>query len=242
MVALWQSDFFLRILNIECTNNKMRATPCYWNTINAQTKGTKLFYRILTNDDKSPNCCAKWEIVFGEKIDWKRCFTQIQKIDETKLKWFQLRVINRILATNVVLKEMGVLQSNLCRFCNLTTDRILHCLWDCPYSQSFWNELEVFLRTNCLNAHNLKFSKHLIIFGFDKNSKFDKMFDFILDFAKFFIYQSKCEENTPNLFLFRKRLKRRYEIELYNQKVNMTSMTFKTAWACYYPLIRFEST
>ena len=33
-----------------------------------------------------------------------------QEIQEMKLKWFQIRLLHRILATNIVLKEMGITQ------------------------------------------------------------------------------------------------------------------------------------
>ena len=42
-----------------------------------------------------------------------------QKIQEIKLKCFQIRLLHRILATNNVLKEMGITQSVLCYFRNL---------------------------------------------------------------------------------------------------------------------------
>ena len=42
-----------------------------------------------------------------------------QKIQEIKLKYFQIRLLHRILATNNVLKEMGITQSVLCDFRNL---------------------------------------------------------------------------------------------------------------------------
>ena len=233
---------YFKSLDTECTNNKFGNTPCYLNSINAQKKGTKLFYKVLTNDNKLPNCCNRWEIIFNEKIDWKRCFSVIQQINDTKLKWFQLRIVHRILATNVILKEMGIMQSNVCGFCNQDRDSIVHCLWDCTYVQSFWNDVNNFFQTNCVNAHYLTFSKHLILFGFDKTSRCEKTFDFILLFAKFFIYQMKFENTTPNLLSFRRRLKRRYDIELYNQKLKMNSVAFKTAWACYMPLISFPNT
>ena len=49
-----------------------------------------------------------------------------QKIQETKLKWFQVRLLHRILETNIVLKEMGIIQSVLCDFCNLERDSYVY--------------------------------------------------------------------------------------------------------------------
>ena len=49
-----------------------------------------------------------------------------QKIQEMKLKWFQIRLLRRILATDIVLIEMGIIQSVLCDFCNLERDSYVY--------------------------------------------------------------------------------------------------------------------
>ena len=64
-----------------------------------------------------------------------------QKIQEMKLKWFQIRLLHRILATNIVLKEIGITQSVLCNFCYLERDSLQHCMWGCECVKSFWNQL-----------------------------------------------------------------------------------------------------
>ena len=71
------------------------------------------------------------EIKLGGEIDRKAClFTKTKKIPEIKLRWFQIRLLHRILATNIVLKEMGITQSVLCDFCNLERDSLQHCMGD----------------------------------------------------------------------------------------------------------------
>ena len=45
----------------------------------------------------------------GGEIDCKACFTKTKKkIQEIRLNWFQIRLLHRILATNTMLKEMGL--------------------------------------------------------------------------------------------------------------------------------------
>ena len=53
-----------------------------------------------------------------------------QKIQELKVKWFQIMLLHRILATIIVLKEMGITQSVLRDFCNLERDSLQHCMGD----------------------------------------------------------------------------------------------------------------
>ena len=47
---------------------------------------------------------------------------------ETYLRDFQFKVHNYITCTNILLKKMGIVQSDLCTFCNLTKEDIEHFL------------------------------------------------------------------------------------------------------------------
>jgi hypothetical protein len=233
-------ETYLNSLKITIDTNETLMSPKSIVKIYAQVKGTKSYYNILIENGKSPNCCSKWETKLEEKIDWKACFSKIKNIKEVKLKWFQIRLLHRILATNVVLKEMGVTQDVLCNFCNQQRDNIQHCMWGCQHIHAFWNELEDFIRVHCDNVHNLKFNEQIILFGTDKNLKSDNVFDFILLCAKFFIYRCKYEKVKPTVSIFRKELKKRYEIEVYNQKLNMTLPVFLSRWAYFRPMITLE--
>ena len=68
-----------------------------------------------------------------------------QKIQEMKLKWFHIRLLHRILTTNIVFLKKGITQSVLCDFCNLERDSLQHCVWGCEHIKSFGNELERFI-------------------------------------------------------------------------------------------------
>ena len=54
-------------------------------------------------------------------------FFKIQKIDDIKLKWLQMRIVHRVIATNVVLKKMGIIICEQCTFCD-EKDSIEHFL------------------------------------------------------------------------------------------------------------------
>ena len=41
-------------------------------------------------------------------VDWSRTFKKMQNIQEIKLKYFQMKLVHRILATNIVLMHMGI--------------------------------------------------------------------------------------------------------------------------------------
>ena len=167
----------------------------------------------------------------------KKSFDQLRRIHEIKLGWFQLRILHRILATNVVVKEMGVTESNECTQCNREKDSILHSFWECDSSKAFWNEFLEFIQTHCTNAENLTLNGKIITFGNDNTFNSDTVFDYILLCAKFYVYQCKNEKTKPKLTVFRKILKQRYDIELFNHKLRMTDFEFKLDWLSYMPLL-----
>ncbi|XP_076453470.1 uncharacterized protein LOC143288729 [Babylonia areolata] len=104
-------------------------------------KGSKLYYDILIDNGVHPQCCSKWDEKLNIVHDWRKCFLYICKIPDVKLKWFQIRIVHRCLGTNVILKEMGVLNNDLCSFCNTMKDSIRHMFWQCTTIQRFWQEL-----------------------------------------------------------------------------------------------------
>ena len=228
---------FAKKLGIIIDNNKSDSVPKPLRIIASNQKGTRVYYDILTQGDKRPNCCSKWEALFNEEIDWKKCFSKTRKIQEVKLRWFQIRILHRILATNVVLKEMGVVESNKCTQCDREKDSILHGLWECDSSKAFWNEFLGFFHVHCTNAQTLTLNKKIIILGIDNALKSDYVFDYILLCAKFYIYKCRNEKGRPSLDVFRKILKQRYEIEQYNHKLKMNELTFKLSWLPYMSLI-----
>ena len=108
-------------------------------TIYNQQKGSRLYYEILTQNITRPNCCDKWEAKLNKDIHW--CIT-FKKMQQTELKWFQIRLVHRIIAANVVLMHMGIKNDITCSFCRQDRDSINHIFWSCTYVRSFWEKFQ----------------------------------------------------------------------------------------------------
>ena len=70
------------------------------------------------------NACKNWGKMLGKGIEWTKVFAGIKKIREIKLRWFQTKICHRILVTNSILKDMGVVENNVCNFCLTEKDTI----------------------------------------------------------------------------------------------------------------------
>ena len=130
----------IKKLNIAVNDNNACGMNVALSEISSSQKGTKLYYNIFTNDDRLPNCCSKWSEKLNLNISWEHVFLKIHKIRDVKLRWLQMRILHRIIATNITLKEMGVVDTR-CIFCNNERGSIEHIFWKCDCIRRFWNKL-----------------------------------------------------------------------------------------------------
>ena len=72
-----------------------------------------------------------------------------------------MRILHTIIATNIVLKEMGVAADIQCNFCKDEKDRMEHIIWTFVFVRHLWNSLEMTLKENCQIAANKKLQKSL---------------------------------------------------------------------------------
>ena len=122
--------------------------------IYSQLKGSRLYYEILTQGKDKPKCCEKCEARLNTDIDWSRNFKKMQN-QEIKIKWFQIRPVHRILATNIVLMHMGIENDINCSFCRRERDSINHIFWRCVYVKSFGEHFQTTLNTWSSNARTI---------------------------------------------------------------------------------------
>ena len=200
-------------------------------------KGSQLYYKLLNNDDWQPKCCSTWADKLGRDISWGICFKKMHKIKDIKLKWLQIRIIHRIIPTNVVLKEMGVKDCYNCSFCGAEKDSIVHLFWRCPCVNNFWNLLQNLLKEKCETAKNVRLTENIVLFGWDKDFVSDVILDLIILLAKQYIFKCKITQNKPLLSVFQKQLKYRYEIDKYTAQINCEQDSFFLNWCQYEQLL-----
>ena len=224
---------YIRTTDIKIVNNKYLNESKSTKILTSASKGSRLYYDILIENGIEPKCCMKWNEKFSEEIDWKSCFLKTHKVSDVKLKWFQIRILHRCLGTNVILKEIGVLNSDLCSFCSRTKDSIRHMFWQCAIIQQFWKNLTNTMNMKCKNIDNFNMSELLAVLGCEKNIHTDAVVDFIILFAKQHIYQCKLQKTMPNLPGFLNKLKYRYQIEEFISRKNLLHNEFSTKWYPY---------
>lgn len=195
---------FIKSTKIAITGNIAQAINAPMEKIVSVNKGAKIYYEMLIKNNLVPKCCEKWNSKVNYNINWKICFKKIKKINDINTKWFQMRIIHRIIATNITLKEMKVSENVLCGFCNEERESIFHLFWHCDCINSFWIQLERWINEKCQHVLNFSLSESLIIFGTTNNVCTDFVFDMIILLAKQYIYSCKYKQNLPNLEIYKK--------------------------------------
>jgi hypothetical protein len=179
--------------------------PMVFDLLLGSRKGCKRFYELLlTNVKTSCNSPIKWQNELGTSIhqkEWQNLCCQPMKITkDTKLHWFQFRIINHILGTNMLLCKMKIKDNNLCSFCNAEVETILHLLYQCNTVTLFWDNFKLWISSKIAPlSRNFHMTPKIIILG----TFGDTAFNLILLLAKFHIYRARMQNTKPNIFAFR---------------------------------------
>jgi hypothetical protein len=225
------------IVNVSNTNTSNRyklLDQKIWFTIK---KGSKYIQTVFNNNKAIPAAITKWNHLF-DNLNWKLIFSHCFKTTaDVQLRWFQTRLLHRLLPTQRYLFLQKIVDSPTCNFCNQEEQTIPHMLHDCVVIQKFWTDLENMLKDKCQHCYNMGFSKELILFGVRLNTRTDKVMDLLLLLAKFYIYKCKLQDVYPNLQAFVAVLKNRFCIEKYLSVLNYTATKFEENWFPYFPVI-----
>ena len=180
----------------------------------------------------------KWNNIFGS-LDWHTIYSSFKRsTSDTKLKWFQYRILCRILTTNDYLYKRKVNDSDRCTFCKTEKETIRHLLWDCTYSETFWKRVLDWITNNTSHLCAFNITEQLVIFGVEDNVVTDRVLDLIILMAKHYIFRCRCLKVTPNIVCFSREVKQRAAIQkhIWLMKDNLTM--YFSLLAPYFPLIK----
>ena len=228
---------FFRRNNIVIGNNLnivQGQEPTCWRSLRKDKKEIKEQYK---KKPKTPHISKqKWNQKY-DNLNWKQIFSICQKTTkDTKIRWFQFRLIYRMLPTNRFLTLRKIKNSALCELCNDYEETISHLFWECEYVKFFWNELKLIFIDKIPHIHNLTLSEQLVLFGYKENIVTDTPFNLLLLAAKYYIYTCKLSNVAPSARLFVKQFKLRYKLEklYYN---DISNERFTTEWRPYENLV-----
>lgn len=168
----------------------------------------------------------KWkdELRVGQ-VSWKDVFKNVYELtDDFKLRWLQLRILHRILATNKMLFIFHIRENGECDRCSDPSENILHIFWECPSSNDFWIDFQQKL------AFTMSLSPAMIVLGIgDENSPVaSPSLRLGILLGKAFIWQCRNSSVIPRVVGFVEFLKRHLEVEQYIAETVGKTEKFRT--------------
>ena len=140
----------------------------------------------------------KWNNDLQCQLEWDLIYNRFSSCTKnTTLRWYQDRLVHRILTTNVFVSKFTE-ESPLCTFCNADRETLLHLFAECEQVQCVWRAMVSRVRERL--HYNVVLSKRAIIVGFEENETFH-MADaaaaiqrlFLL--GKYYIYRTKVAQH-----------------------------------------------
>lgn len=203
--------------------------PFHLSLILKEKKGCKQLSNILTTT-KPPKSGQKWSIKLGKNISekvWKMyCMIPYKCTTDVKLRWFQYRLLNRILTTNVFMFTIGQRNDKACTFCKKESETLCHLFLQCETVKPIWDQLQTWI-SDKVGIH-VNLNEQHILFGLDPE-KSNHAPNLILILTKIFIYKKRCQNSNLSFFQLQKELENYHNLEkfmylkdanirLYNQK------------------------
>lgn len=230
----------IRRTGVTIDNNNSSEVSLLQKSIHSFSKGAKYLYNLLNWQDCPPNYCQKWqEKLEVEVVNWKSAFQNIIKIKEVKLKWFEIRILHRIICTNITLYGMHLKPDDLCTFCNEERETIEHLFTECEFVLVFFHQLRRLLLENHVVNDDFELNCEFLLFGIaqNKNYAINDQLQYIFLVAKYFIYKSRCEEVLPVFASFLGYFAKYFETIRYIAIKNMCKDKFDNDWENYKFLI-----
>ena len=179
-----------------------------------------------------PTCYFKWESeYYYATFDWGlinaipyECTT------ETYLQSLQFKIIHRYFPCNYILCKWNLLDNNKCAYCN-AVDTLSHYFAECESLRVFWKSLKSwFLRTFEFIINFTPLDILLGIPNYGKNNDIMNL-NFVILFAKHFIYSCKKNDMSIDFYHFQVKLKTRMIIEEYRYNMYDRSLEFQQKWS-----------
>ena len=217
---------------LQAVNSKPVRPVCpkyLYYILNNGIRGKKVYEFLVESLQKEQKYKNKWamelDLPNNEKF-WKQINSAVKSPTEVQLRWFQYRIVHRILGTNSFLNKIGLSDSPLCTFCGLLPESIFHLFWNCPVVAQLVDEVKLWLG----NLYGVIVEITCPAFILGRTLKADTTLNLVLIILKYHIYKQKLKNCRPNLIGFKKEVASYYNLEQYIYTKNLKRDEFVKRW------------
>ena len=196
--------------------------------LKTETGCSHIYQTFIKHKVKKCKSLTKWQNNIDiEDARWGSfCLIPFQSTLDTNMRWFQIKVLNRILYMKDALYRFGMVADTTCTFCNSNVEDILHFYCFCNYSNIIWSKLECWI----LNSTGVKItlSNQNKLFGFCGLN--NNALNCILIVVRQEIYFAKLQNKLPLFEQIVSAVRRYYEMEKYIYQTNLKERKFVKKW------------
>ena len=187
--------------------------PKMISVLNKNKKGCRDIYdKFLLNMKFTNTYLDKWKIDLNIRDNWQTddIHSLVFKCtSDVSIRWFQYRIVHRILATNKFLYNIKIISSPICSFCKTEEETLLHLFISCDFVNNIWEQLEMWIydKTGIL----MNYSKKEIIFG--KQGRQFVALNMITFVVKLYIYKQRLRKGSLLFKCVKQEILNYYQIE-----------------------------
>lgn len=190
--------------------------------VDIQTLSAKHIYVIFeTRKPEGYTCRERWmrayngDEAFASHNKWRSWNTLTYEIShEVQLQSWAFKIMYRIIPCGVYLCRLKIRESEICSHC-AERDDMFHFFFECSPVKNFWDSLATWVegRQGILDFPQDLMEEEFLLGVVDRQGDYS-LFNYILLFAKFYIYKVKVFElGEPDLMQFLLELKSRLAVE-----------------------------
>ena len=171
-----------------------------------------------------------------EDLDWESIYLLPRICTlSTKLRNFHFKFLHRRIATNSFLFKIKLSESNLCCFCQIAQETLLHLFWECPITEAFWNSVQqFFVFVDLIPASQvLTLCQCLGL----KGEKSALLFNHCLLLGRFYIYSCKYKNVRPSSIEYVNQVRCNLKLEKHVSIITGTQNAFQQKWHKNTPVI-----
>ena len=181
----------------------------------------------MKHKTKECKSLIKWKQEFDfDNIIWSFYYQiPFYSTVDVNMRWFQFKMLNRILYMKDALLRFKLVTDNLCTFCNNSEETIMHIFCSCIYSNEIWSKLELWLSRNAIH---IKLTNQNKLFGFYGRN--NSALNCIMIIVRKEIFTAKCKNCLPVFEQIMSAIKSYYDMEKYICKTNLKEKKFMKKW------------
>ena len=150
-------------------------------------------------------------------INWSAAYQLASKITKsTKLREFQLRLLQRRLPTNGFRTKMRIKENTQSSFCKEECEKLIRPFWNWPITALFWERVVARLKTFQIIQDDYSLDSTLVNGLKPDSSKFHHQVNFYFLIARHFIWLCKTKDSTPSFQDFLKYLKLLHRVHVHS--------------------------